>query len=160
VAEEEKDEQGERTEVPEEPAVPAESDEAGATGPEGLDKVEPALRDVLLAIQEEWLRRDTTLGELSQEDEFSEFIFNIADTANTARAIKDVCIAFDITMDEFFAAFGFNQSEDDEDEDEEGDEEYGDEEGDDEPPEEPEPPKPQPAKRKGRPALDPEFIKP
>ena len=115
-----------------------------------LDK---ALKKRLFEIQEEFFRNDTLLGAMSETEEFSTFVFSIADTANTAKAIKGICEAFGITMDDFFAAYGFG----DEEEEEEGEEEEG--EGGEEEEEVEEPPQP-PPKKKGRAVLDSEFLQP
>jgi hypothetical protein len=120
---------------------------------DSITKVDETVMNRLMEIQEEFLRRDKVLGALAETEGFSEFVFNISDVANTAKAIKSVCEVFEITMDDFFAAFGYNAAEED-DEEEEEEEEEG-EEGEEEEPEE----SPAPPKKKGQPILDNEFIK-
>jgi hypothetical protein len=133
---------------PEEPEEP----ETAEIPEHPLDK---ALKKRLFEIQEEFFRNDSLFGTMSETAEFSTFVFSIADTANTAKAIKAVCEAFSITMDDFFAAYGFG--EEDDDEEEEGEEEEG--EGGEEEEEAEEPPLP-PPKKKSRPVLDSEFLQP
>jgi hypothetical protein len=127
----EKEKQTEETEEPKMPEHP----------------LDAQLKKRLLEIQEEFFRNDAALGTFSESEEFDAFFFSISDTANTAKAIKGVCEAFGITMDEFFAAYGFDENEEDE---EEGEEEEGGEEEEEEAA--PEPPK------KRRPILDDEFL--
>jgi len=117
------------------PAAPPEVEE-----PDDEPQIDDALRKRLLDVQERFLRRDVTLGTMADAGVLSEFMFNICDTASTAKAIKEVCGVMNIETEDFFATFGFDPDADEEDED--GEDEEDIEEDGDEPDEEPEPPAP------------------
>jgi len=138
--------------VPEEPApeTPAENTE--------LDD----LMAKLVVIQEVSAARALALDTLVGSGELGGFVYVTAVQVNEARAVKDICEAFGITIEELSTHLDIAEAdaEEDEDEGEEDDEVFEDEEEPEEAPALPPKPAPQAAKKKSR-VLDTaeEFLK-
>jgi len=122
--------------------------------PKAIDPTEILMTE-MLKVQGRAIIRGSALDALAESEEIAPAIFDAACRANDARMVKEMCIVFGVSTEEFYAAYALID-EDEEDEDEEGEEEE-----EEEVEEAPAPPAPSPkvVAKKKRISLDEEFVK-
>lgn len=140
-------------EQPKDPPAKVEAKPKETKEPKAADPTELLMTEIL-KVQQRAVIRGTALDALAESGEISPPIFESAVRANDARMVKEMCIVFGITPEEFYEAYALEEDEGDEDEEYEDEEEEVEEEA-------PPPPSPKvvPKNKKKKDLLDEEFIK-
>ena len=140
-------------EAKEEPAKPPAKVEATPKADAKPDPTELLMTEIL-KVQQRAIIRGSALDALAESGEVSPPIFESAVRANDARMVKEMCIVFGVTAEEFYDAYALEEEDEEDEEDVEEDEEEEEEEE--------APPTPQAKavpKKKKKELLDEEFIK-